>query len=297
MGIIEKVTGASRQLLVSSAAEDARPQLAHYPRQVVFHHQPKTAGSSFRTYLHTLFHPQQICPAEIDDELIALHDDERVEFRLFAGHFRFDTIEEFFPDADWIIFLRHPVERVISNYYNLRDPARHPKDWKERSAQRPKVQAFLDEVREMSLKQFVSSDHPRARDRIVNRQTRYLLPRRGNGPGRSPVVWDEAMLEQAKETLSERFRFVGVQEHYRVSMQVFCRTFGVSAPEDLDQFDRNINEFRGSDDRYEVGLDIRTYLEEQNLMDIELWKYATALLSARTESLGLPPVQGGMVSS
>lgn len=278
--------------LVRRGSGSRRPPLADHPRQIVFHHQPKTAGSSFREYLMTLVREDQVCPAEIDDEITRLSDAERASFKLFGGHFRFDTLADTFPDADWIIFLRHPVDRIVSNYYNLRDSLRHPENWKQRAADRPAVKEFLDQVADMTLEDFVHSDHPRARDRVVNRQTRYLLRRQSDGPGKRIVADDPRMLEQAKHTLQSRFRFVGVQERYDLSVAVFCREFGIDEPADLRQFDRNVNELKPQERRYELTDELRTYLEQQNVMDIALWNFGLECLARRAAALGIEAPEG-----
>jgi len=252
------------------------------PPEVVFHHQPKTAGSSFRALLASYFWKREVCPAEIDSELHRLSTAERRMYRFYAGHFQFNTIEDLFPEAIWITFVRNPVERVVSNFYNLRDDTRHPDSWKRRAEERPEVRRFLDKVANMELGDFVESAEPRARDRVCNRQVRYLV-RRGERVKRFPD-WDEELLNEAKRNLCDRFSMVGVQERYVESIRVLCSTFGVERPHDLVPFDTNINVAEKRAGRYQLDPEVEARLEARNQMDTELWNYANGLLTERLKA-------------
>ncbi|MFQ5846019.1 MAG: sulfotransferase family 2 domain-containing protein, partial [Planctomycetota bacterium] len=203
------------------------------PPEVIFHHLPKTAGSTFRRILESLFEPREICPGEIDDEIRQLPPAERARYRLYAGHFSYEMIAAAFPDAVWLTFLRQPIPRVISNYYNLTRPQRHTAQWRRRVAARPAVQRFVDRVAGMTLREFVHLDDPRARDRVINRQTRYLVsgcPDPFDGGGEEAAcfpVYDPAIVAEAKRNLRQRFAFVGIQEHFDLSLQLFAMTFGL----------------------------------------------------------------------
>lgn len=249
------------------------------PPRVLFHHQPKTAGSTFRGILARLFRPGEVCPAEIEDELRALRPAERRRYRLYAGHFSYATIESLFDTAVWLVLLRHPVERVISNFYNLRDPRRYGAAWERRVRERPDVARFLAKVEKLSLEEFVHCDDPRALDRVVNRQARYLVAE-APGTKRYPVC-DAALLDQARRNLTERFAWVGVQEHFDVSLQLFCMTFGLLPLRDVDRFTTNVNTDERRADRYEVPDRVLRAIEERNPMDLELWRLAETLLWER----------------
>lgn len=247
--------------------------------ELVFHHQPKTAGTSLRQALDRLFPPEEVCPAEIDDELAALSPEERARFRFFAGHFRYDVIERLFPDAVWITMLRHPVNRVVSQYYNLHDTSRLNSDWRRRADARPEAQEFLELVSQITLEEFAFSDHLRARDHIVNRQTRYLV-RRDQSVLALPE-WDEAMLTRAKQNLRERFAFVGVLEEFDLSLQLLALTFGEPSLIRIESPRANVNRQGKSGQRYELSQEVHKRLESQNRMDIELWNFAKSLVNER----------------
>ncbi len=247
--------------------------------KILFHHQPKTAGSTFRQILENFFPGNEVCPAEIDDELKVLTADERARYRLYAGHYQYDTICAELPDAIWLTFVRNPIDRVVSNFYNLNDQKRTDEKWLERARARPEVIRFLEKVWKMDLDEFVDSEEPRARDRIVNRQTRYLVPRTKNV--KQFPFYDKEIVETAKKNLREKFVYVGVQEYFAISLQLFCMTFGLRSIDDCDRFTANVNKVGKLDGCYDLPPRVRTRLEEQNAMDLEIWNYAQKLMFQR----------------
>ena len=248
-------------------------------RTVVFHHQPKTAGSTFRQILESLFRPDEVCPGEIDDEVTSLSAEERAGYRLYAGHYRYDTIDELLPNALWLVMIRNPIDRVVSNYYNVRDPKRYGRAWIRRANERPGVKGFLAKVQEMTLEEFVFSDLNRARDRVVNRQTRYLV-RREMHAKRFPV-YEAEIVEAAKRNLRERFVYIGVQEHFQLSLDLLLMTFGLPPIEDRSRFNPNINVRERKSHGYDIPDNVREHLEAQNRMDLEIWDYAKTLMFER----------------
>jgi hypothetical protein len=224
-----------------------------------------------------------VCPAEIDDEIRSLSPEQRRQYRLYAGHYKYDVIREHFADAIWLTLIRNPVDRVVSNYFNLRDPDRYVTAWIRRARERPKVQRFLDKVQSMTLEEFVFSEEKRARDRVVNRQTRYLVPRELKRRNPFPLH-DESLLETAKRNLRERFAFVGVQEDFGLALDLFLMTFGLPPLEDPDRFSTNINTREKTRRGYEISDEVRRHLEDHNRMDLELWAYAREIMFERLKA-------------
>ncbi|GAB4384001.1 MAG: sulfotransferase family 2 domain-containing protein [Phycisphaerales bacterium] len=269
---------------------DPRGVTIEHPRDVLFHHFPKTAGSTFRRILETLFPPEQVCPAEIDDEIDALTAADRARYRLYAGHFNYDTVVRHFPDAVKLTFLRDPVARVVSHFHNITTPRRHPETWKARAAQRPVVREFLDAIEGMTLEEFVYFDHPRARSIVCNLQTRCMLRdakeryrKVFRQMGKEAIYVDE-WVEEAKSEL-ERFEFVGVQEHFDLSLQHFAMVFGLRPFGDMSAFTVNVNPVKSPDRRYELSQSVRDDLASWNQMDTALWRHATEILKRRNAAM------------
>jgi hypothetical protein len=289
-----------------SSAFPAFSRFAAYPRgrelepaecAVVFHHFPKTAGSTFRRILESLFEPEEVCPAEIDAEL----PDPRKGGapRLYAGHFSWDAGAAI-PAAVRLILLRDPVQRVVSEFHNIACWRRYPEPWRRRIEARPVLHSFIDRLSNLSLEAYAAQRDPLVRDRLVNRQVRSLLsPPAGldlwNGAERLAGVDpddgehfpldDDGMLEQAKQRLRESFDFVGVQECFDLSLRLFAMTFGIRPFGDMQAFTVNRNPDTAEAAGYELAPDLRRRLEDLNRMDLELWRYGRQLLHERLHAV------------
>lgn len=257
--------------------------------RLVFHHLPKTAGSTFRRMLESLFPPENVCPHEIDDEIKALPEEQRRAYRMFAGHFSFDLLHRHFRNDIRIVFLRDPVERIVSNYYNLRDPARYQPQWIERASQSPEVQSNLELIQGLSFSEFIRHESGPIRDRVCNFQTRRLL-RNGQkkrfSDERFPD-YSKPMLKAAKRSLARNFQFVGLQSHFGLSLQLFAMTFGLDGFHGQDDYSTNINPLAAGRMRqsYRDALDAADleYLEARNRMDTKLVTFGRELLLQRVE--------------
>ena len=80
-------------------------------------HFPRSAGTSFRLYLESVFGDSLFLnygafnsptsdPAVIPQGTRCIH-----------GHFRGHVFDELYPDATKITWIRHPIERTLSNYF------------------------------------------------------------------------------------------------------------------------------------------------------------------------------------
>jgi hypothetical protein len=154
-------------------------------------HVPKCAGTSFRNVLQkifgrrlwsnygTVFTREQARPDLVPVNTVCIH-----------GHFFADAFSDLYPQARLITWIRHPVERVLSNYHFFR---RHPE------VNDGCCQALHQ--RKLSVREFADLDWMR------NETTRYLAGR----------------------PLSD-FDFVGVTERFSDSLGVFESEFGLRPP-------------------------------------------------------------------
>jgi len=247
---------------------------------VLFHHIPKTAGSTFRAILESFFLAEEVCPAEVPEELSQYATKPSVNFKLFAGHFSYEVNEELLAEKVWITFLRNPVDRIISYYNNLIIPERMPDSWVKRFADRPDWQEFLQEIRKMSLHEFIASSNEKAAKITANRQTQAFLPDSIRLSVKDWSTHNQEYVELAKRNLKERFAFVGIQEHFDLSLDLFSMTFALN-PINADPYTTNLNTKKSTKDRYKVEPDILALIKEKNSMDIELYEYATQLFFQR----------------
>ncbi|HXQ81419.1 MAG TPA: sulfotransferase family 2 domain-containing protein [Opitutaceae bacterium] len=154
---------------------------------IVSIHVPKCAGTSFKRVL------TEICGARIwyNYGTIFSRDQARAELvppgtNFIHGHFLADAFDDLFPGRRLVTWVRHPVERLVSNYHHfLRSPD-----------MRDDCCRALHE-RQLSLRQFADLEWMR------NEACRYLANK--------PV---------------EDFEFIGITEKFGASIQHFCRAFG-----------------------------------------------------------------------
>lgn len=154
-------------------------------------HIPKCGGISFehvlrRIYGGTLWRHYGADPDFEPGEAPAIP----AGTRCIHGHFRSDTFDACVPRPELITWLRHPVERVVSNYFHF---LRHPNPGNRCCRE------LLE--RNLSLQAFAELDGMR------NQATRYLA---GKPLG--------------------AFRFVGVTERFSDSLALFGAVFQVRIP-------------------------------------------------------------------
>ncbi len=154
---------------------------------IVSVHVPKCAGTSFRRIL------ARLCGARIwfNYGTIFSRDQARAELvppgtAFIHGHFLADAFDDLFPNRRLVAWVRHPVERLVSNYHHfIRTP-----DMRDACCRALHEQG-------LSLRQFADLEW------MQNEMTRYLA----NNP-------------------ADAFQFIGVSEMFRDSMEHFCETFG-----------------------------------------------------------------------
>jgi len=154
-------------------------------------HVPKSAGTSFRQVLDALFGAQ----VWFNYGTIFTREQARPELvpagaKVIHGHFLADAFDQVMPGRRLLTWVRHPVERVVSNYQHfLRSPD-----------MRDDCCRALHE-RKLDLRGFADLDWMR------NLTTRYLANK--------PV---------------EAFEFIGIAERFPESVERFCGIFGYRRP-------------------------------------------------------------------
>jgi hypothetical protein len=155
---------------------------------VVSIHVPKCAGTSFRHVLDALCGPGVWYNyGEIFSRDQARPGIVPAGARFIHGHFMADAFDDLFPGRRLVTWVRHPVERLVSNYYHfIRSPD-----------MRDDCCRALHE-RRLGLRDLADLDWMR------NETTRYLA----NKP-------------------LEDFEFVGVTDCFSESTRHFCHVFGL----------------------------------------------------------------------
>ena len=157
-------------------------------------HIPKTAGSTFRTILDELYGESLRPMYSLEETAPRLYHTVRLDpqTRSLHGHFQAGGFEERLPGAARITWLRDPVERIVSSYFQFQ---RHPE-----SARESEFNERLFAER-WSLLEF-------ARREEMRRQVRWYL---------NAVPLDE-------------FLFIGISDRFEESMRLFRYLFRLPPP-------------------------------------------------------------------
>jgi len=241
--------------------------------RLFFHHLPKTAGSAFSVYLHTLFPARAICPARTQ---YGWSDRKSGKYRLFRGHFSPRFIWKHFTPLIWTVFLRDPVKRVISQYENWNDQDRLRDYWKKLLKHHPVAREAVRIAQTSSLEDFLVADNKNVRDVVCNYQTNHLTPRRARDP-----LWDEQVLADAKQNLLERFVFFGLAEEFEKSMDMFTFQFGLKrTPEAMRRVNVTMHK-----DKAHVTERALAKIRELNRMDQAMHEFACEEFARRYEMM------------
>lgn len=249
----------------------------------LFHHIQKTAGSTIRGILENLFLANELCPAEVSVELEKEYKNGFKDYKLFAGHFRYSSIDKFLSDAVWITFLRNPVDRVISHYYNHIDKARIPESWKKRLGTVDGLEQYINDVQGVSILEWLNHESQVGSTRIMvtcNHQTQCFLPDKIKKHVNDWSIYNSEFVEIAKKNLKEKFVFIGIQEYFNLSLDLFCSSFALN-PIDATNYTTNLNTKKTKDTRYDLDNEIFDIIKEKNKMDLELYEYGVDLLFER----------------
>jgi hypothetical protein len=226
----------------------------------IFDHIPKTGGSAFKSVLEQIFGAENVSPAVSGrSELWA--EQKYAGYRVITGHFHSPI-----PRGDRtnrrarITMLRHPVDRAISEYYYYRNDVERV-EWNRLAILAKDHDLYcyaklLEARKDMAISNFYSR-------RFASQLSRQL--------------WgDRKVLQLAKAALA-RYDFVGIQENFVDSVDLFCCEFGL--PPILETPRVNVTSSRTALQE----LDSTTYdqLVKMNRLDIELYEHALSRFQAK----------------
>jgi hypothetical protein len=176
---------------------------------IAFVHIPKTAGTWFTGFLARHFPEGAIAPPLYGHtSQSAFMDPEK---QLFCGHFVYSQARVASGRLLFVTFLRDPVQRTISQYRSLHNPANFSKAWRDTIA--TEEATAIEWCQSASFDSFVRSDNPLILGHVKDVQTRYLSS--------FPLDDHEAFLSSAIDNLQNNFLFFGMQELSQSSLSLF----------------------------------------------------------------------------
>lgn len=210
------------------------------PFTLISIHMPKCGGISFSDVLEQLYGPS------LWQNYGIIHTREQLDrsvipsgVKCIHGHFLANVFDDVFETVKLVTWLRHPVERVASNYFYF---LRNPKLSKTNAACR------MLHDQKLSLVEFSGLDI------FANQMTRFMAGKR----------------------LSD-LDFVGITEEYDASLSAFLTEFGVERAFSAPRKNRNIKNFSSTyrlsdDERQQISeynsADLRLYREAVEIFDV-----------------------------
>lgn len=221
---------------------------------LIFYHIPKTAGTTINFLLKKQFSKEEICPDRYYFQVEQRTNENLNKFKFFSGHFFFNSNLKELTNAKRIVFMRDPIERVLSE------------------------QRFLEYHEQMGegVGNFLYKEHylPKGQqpiDSLSNHQCLFL----SSYDRDDPFVTAEMHLESAKVNLRDCFFFIGITENMNESMHDLYRLMGWEPPAHIPRYNTTDS----------IHLDVDRAVIEQirsrNLQDIELYEYAKSISKSK----------------
>lgn len=134
--------------------------------KLCFVHIPKTGGTSLKNYLDQFFDKNEIYPYDQINELHQATAEQLRKYNFIRGHIHgYEAKKLLLNDYQYITVIRHPVERVISNYLfhrNEDDSVLYDEN------QMPARREYIRLAKELSLKEFITSDNNLIQQKVAN---------------------------------------------------------------------------------------------------------------------------------
>ncbi len=232
-------------------------------RKLIFLHIPKTGGMTLINEILARNLPAEELRTDIKgtkdyQDFLDTPLDEKEKLACVGGHIFFGVHESFKSPCRYVAFVRHPVGRIISNYYFTKRNQGHPRH---------------AEARTMPLEQYVLSKDD---IELSNVQVRLLA---GFPEGRL----DETDLVQARANIEKHFACVGITDQFDASLLLMAKLLGFK---NIHYTPWNIgwNKKTPRTDRME---EVRQAILSRNQLDLDLYNFCAKRLERQLAENGI----------
>lgn len=230
----------------------------------LFDHLPKTGGTAFRVILEHLFGDSNVSPW-VSGRPERWAASTYSKYRVISGHFTSPLPKgSYSRGRARITLLRNPIERILSEYFFYRN---NPI-----SAQGNRLVSLARENDLRTYVEFLAEKHDAA---ICNFYVRHFVRQISRRP-----LCDKTKLHFAKQALT-RYDFVGIQEHFVDSVDMFCCQFALRPVVDVPRV--NVTVSRRS--AFEIDEQSRQRLTDLNRLDLELYDFAVQAFLAKKRAI------------
>jgi hypothetical protein len=240
------------------------PHILQPDDQLYFLHCPKTAGQSFSLLLESFYSPNEVLLVH-RDIIGDISQEQLLRYHLFTGHHGYQFLDRFADKKPlWLTMLRNPVDRLISQYYYLKEKVQEDDAIKQFNPLFAESKNLLDYIA-----------HPTSQN-IHNVQTKQLY-------SFEQLLLPSNVLDIVKDRLINECAFIGITELYDNSVALLYYTFAWRPH--LMKREKRVNVTKDRPKINEVDSKIIDLIIEQNQLDIELYHFATELFSKRYDAM------------
>ncbi len=230
----------------------------------LFDHLPKTGGSAFKTVLEQIFGVENVSPA-VSGRPERWAKERYAGYRVIHGHFHSPVpMRGMLDERVRMTILRHPIDRIVSEYFYYRN-----------DVERVTWNKLAILAKDHDLGSYVNTLVKAGDSAVSNRYCRHFATQISR-----QWLSDSKLLSFAKQSLA-RYDFVGIQEHFVDSVDVFCCLFHLPPVTDIPLV--NVTSSRAAVS--EIIAEARETLRRVNGPDIELYEFALRLFQSKKRAV------------